>query len=56
MIGYYYDDDEFDDKPTLRQRWYEQDLARHPDCRDPDHPGCEICSVNEDEEGEDDDA
>jgi len=18
-------------------------LARHPDCRDPDHPGCETC-------------
>lgn len=49
-----YDDDE---RPTLRQRWYQQDLARHPDCRDPDHPGCEACYVSEyEEEGEEDDA
>lgn len=49
-----YDDDE---RPTPRQRWYQQDLARHPDCRDPEHPGCENCYVSEhEEEGEDDDA
>lgn len=47
-----YDDDE---RPTLQERWYEQDLRRHPDCRDPDHPGCESCYVPE-EEGEEDDA
>lgn len=22
---------------------YLSQLARHPDCRDPDHPGCEEC-------------
>jgi hypothetical protein len=47
-----FDYDDYDDeRPSLRQRWYEQDLARHPDCRDPDHPGCEACYVSE-EEGE----
>lgn len=45
-----YDDDE---RPTLRQRWYQQDLRRHPDCRDPDHPGCPSCDPQE--ESEDDD-
>ncbi len=39
-----YDDDE---RPTPRRRWYQQDLARHPDCRDPDHPGCELCDPEE---------
>lgn len=23
-------------------------LARHPDCRDPDHPGCECCEAQQD--------
>lgn len=22
---------------------YKRMLARHPDCRDPDHPGCQAC-------------
>lgn len=26
------------------QRQYEARLAQHPDCRDPDHPGCELCN------------
>ena len=26
-------------------------LMRNPDCRDPDHPGCELCE--EDESGDD---
>lgn len=24
-------------------------LMRHPDCRDPDHPGCESCADDDDE-------
>ena len=32
------------------QNRYRKNLARHPDCRDPDHPGCEICEPPEDEE------
>ena len=48
-------DDDFD-RPKYRAG-YQHMLSRHPDCRDPDHPGCEVCYVSEDEEeGEDDDA
>jgi hypothetical protein len=39
-----YDDDE---RPSLRYRWYQQDLKRYPDCRDPDHPGCPSCEPEE---------
>jgi len=28
-------------------------LMRHPDCRDPDHPGCEQCSDDETEAHDD---
>lgn len=31
-----------------KQRWYDYQLIKHPDCSDPDHPGCECCE----EEGE----
>ena len=24
-------------------------LSLHPDCRDPDHPTCELCEENDDE-------
>lgn len=34
-------------------RRYKQALSRHPDCRDPDHPGCDICN-DEDNAHEDD--
>ena len=26
-----------------KRRQYEAVLLRHPNCRDPDHPGCEKC-------------
>ena len=39
-----YDDDE---RPSLRYRWYQQDLKRDPECRDPDHPGCQSCEPEE---------
>ena len=39
-----YEDDE---RPSLRYRWYQQDLKRYPDCRDPDHPGCPSCEPEE---------
>jgi len=29
---------------------YRKHLMRHPDCRDPDHPGCERCNGEVDEE------
>jgi len=47
-------DDFFDDSLKYRPG-YKYMLSRHPDCRDPDHPGCEACYVSE-EEGEEDDA
>lgn len=34
----------------FHRRRYQADLASHHDCRDPDHPGCELCE----EENEDD--
>lgn len=33
----------------LHRRRYQENLANHHDCRDPDHPGCELCE-EEDEE------
>lgn len=30
-----------------RQRWAR--LCAHPDCRDPDHPGCARCEGDDDE-------
>lgn len=35
------------------RKYYNQALSRHPDCRDPDHPGCDICN-DEDNAHEDD--
>ena len=29
------------------QRWHRSALLSHPDCRDPDHPGCESCMEEE---------
>ena len=34
----------------FHRRRYQADLSNHHDCRDPDHPGCELCEEeNEDE-------
>ncbi len=40
-----YDDHEAADLAAedRARRAYLARLARHPDCRDPDHPGCELC-------------
>lgn len=38
------------DELIIAERWnrqYGKRLAAHPDCRDPDHPGCEWCVDNE---------
>lgn len=29
---------------------YQYALMQNPDCRDPDHPGCDLCEENEDDE------
>jgi hypothetical protein len=31
------------------ERQYQARLARNPDCRDPDHPGCVDCMGEDDE-------
>ena len=30
-------------REAIAMRWCRKKLASHPDCRDPDHPGCEKC-------------
>ena len=30
-------------REVIAMRWYQKKLASHPNCRDPDHPGCEKC-------------
>lgn len=32
-----------------RRKKYVKKLHAHPDCRDPDHPGCPFCEDEEDE-------
>lgn len=52
----YDSDDELDDlrMQARFERRYHNDLARHPDCRDPDHPGCEACEGDDDADDSDD--
>jgi len=33
----------------LYLRRYRFQLLNHPDCRDPDHPTCELCEENDDD-------
>jgi hypothetical protein len=47
-----YDDYEVEEL-RMQRRWDRQrynKLARHPDCRDPDHPGCEACCEDDNDE------
>ncbi len=39
------DEDDYDEyrHQAMLDRRYKNALLRHPDCRDPDHPGCEKC-------------
>jgi hypothetical protein len=34
----------------LHQRRYRFQLLNHPDCRDPDHPTCELCNEENDDD------
>jgi len=34
----------------FHRRRYQANLASHHDCRDPDHPGCELCEEENDDE------
>ena len=31
------------------RKMHQARLRYHPDCRDPDHPGCELCEEDEDD-------
>ena len=37
-------------REAIAMRWYRQKLASHPDCRDPDHPGCAKCMGADDDD------
>ena len=46
----FYDLDLEDARAEARaERYYHGRLMRHPDCRDPDHPGCECCAERNEE-------
>jgi hypothetical protein len=57
-MRYYSDTEDTVDELRLEaqaERRYRNRLLRHPDCGDPDHPGCPACSEHFDEdEGWDD--
>lgn len=35
---------------NISQRFYLRQLHQHPNCLDPDHPGCESCEPMDEEE------
>ena len=37
-------------RERIKRYWYLSTLIRHANCRDPDHPGCERCEPNMDED------
>ena len=39
-------------REAIAMRRHRQKLVSHPDCRDPDHPGCDRC-VEEETDSED---
>lgn len=43
----YTDDDDFDLMEYRIEAARERRLMRNPDCRDPDHPGCDCCEPPE---------
>ncbi|MFV1943444.1 hypothetical protein VPH49_21770 [Pseudomonas luteola] len=46
ILGYDCDWDEVNElrAQSRHQRIYQTRLSQHPDCRDPDHPGCKHCN------------
>jgi hypothetical protein len=43
MFAFEWDYD-YDDRLAEQQRArHERELGRHPDCADPEHPGCDAC-------------
>ena len=51
------DQDREDERTELmrdrtRQRAYQRRMLSSPDCRDPDHPGCERCADEHDKDAD----
>lgn len=48
------DDDDWDERKLAAEdraeRRYRAKLSAHPNCNDPDHPGCSHCEPTEDNE------
>lgn len=40
----------------MTPRYYNKLIKRHPDCSDPDHPGCPDCVEQDGDESEDDES
>ena len=50
---YDYDDElEYLRNEDRARKRYQYALMQNPDCRDPDHPGCELCDEEENEDDE----
>lgn len=50
------DDDALEEQRIwLHQRRMARLRAAHPHCSDPDHPGCDLCSEDDDHQPEDED-
>ena len=47
MTDDWIDEEEFADYAAAER--YQGRLMRHPDCFDPDHPGCELCREENDD-------
>lgn len=47
MIDYNHDSEDYEANELRAQvifeRQYKARLSRHPNCQDPDHPGCKLC-------------
>lgn len=39
----YDDHQQYKRQEELREQYYQDRLRRHPDCTDPQHPGCVLC-------------
>jgi hypothetical protein len=53
-MSYFYDWNDYEEQDLRAERRFERQranrLALNPDCRDPDHPGCEDCMEGDDDE------
>jgi len=43
-------DDIWDEYEAKAEKARQRRMWAHPDCRDPDHPGCSFCEINDEED------